>query len=385
MKSFEEEFAEIQQLCQSSEYIREVEQLNRLLSHGDLVLYGAGALGVILASNLKSYGIKAACFCDKNKAGTIEKESGLPIVSPQTLVNDYPGANIVISSSTYADEIKQDLVALGIASERIISEIFFNVVVTSIASLWDSWDVKSHVDDYKRAYGLYHDDISKRIMLERLKCHLTPYPFIPSRHALIAAPINQMYFGVDDITLSHDEVFVDGGMYTGDTTERFFKCVGSNYKHYYGFEPDRKNADTAGRNFAGKPDVTICAKGLWSSETRLLFSEDLGSVSHLNEMGDAFVDVTALDIYFSKYVSTPPPHEVPTLIKMDIEGAELEAVKGAEHIIREHKPKLAISVYHKPEDIYTLPEFIYNCRDDYKFYLRHYDAHSICETVLYAV
>jgi len=70
---------------------------------------------------------------------------------------------------------------------------------------------------------------------------------------------------------------------------------------------------------------------------------------------------------------------------MDIEGAELEALKGAERIIREHKPKLAICAYHKPEDIYTLPEFIKGCRDDYRLYLRHYSPYNTFDTVLYAV
>ncbi|MCL1983378.1 MAG: FkbM family methyltransferase, partial [Clostridiales bacterium] len=76
----------------------------------------------------------------------------------------------------------------------------------------------------------------------------------------------------------------------------------------------------------------------------------------------------------------PPP----TYIKMDIEGAELMALKGAENIIRSHKPKLAISAYHKPEDVYTLPMLIRSYRNDYKFYLRHY-TNSLNETVLYAV
>ena len=68
---------------------------------------------------------------------------------------------------------------------------------------------------------------------------------------------------------------------------------------------------------------------------------------------------------------------------MDIEGAELEALKGAEQIIRNFKPKLAICAYHKPEDLYTLPELIKSFRDDYVFYLRHY-TDTLYETVLYA-
>ena len=72
-----------------------------------------------------------------------------------------------------------------------------------------------------------------------------------------------------------------------------------------------------------------------------------------------------------------------TFIKMDIEGAEYAALKGAEKIIREQRPRLAISIYHKPSDIVEIPKLLLEYKDDYKFYLRHYSLIGN-ETVLYA-
>lgn len=69
---------------------------------------------------------------------------------------------------------------------------------------------------------------------------------------------------------------------------------------------------------------------------------------------------------------------------MDIEGAELQALKGAENIIRRYRPKLAICIYHKPEDLYEIPQFIKSCHSDYKFYIRHY-TDIFSELVLYAI
>jgi hypothetical protein len=68
---------------------------------------------------------------------------------------------------------------------------------------------------------------------------------------------------------------------------------------------------------------------------------------------------------------------------MDIEGAELNALKGARRIIEEQTPKLAICVYHKPKDIWEIPQLILDICPRYKFYLRHY-SFSPTETVLYA-
>ena len=70
-------------------------------------------------------------------------------------------------------------------------------------------------------------------------------------------------------------------------------------------------------------------------------------------------------------------------IKMDIEGAELEALKGSENVLREFKPKLAITVYHDFKDFWTIPQFLDGLGLGYRFYLRHFTIHA-GETVLFA-
>ena len=72
-----------------------------------------------------------------------------------------------------------------------------------------------------------------------------------------------------------------------------------------------------------------------------------------------------------------------TFIKMDIEGAEYEALLGAKETIQKNKPKLAISIYHKPEDIISIPKLIKSMVPNYRLYIRHY-SNADNETVLYA-
>ncbi len=76
----------------------------------------------------------------------------------------------------------------------------------------------------------------------------------------------------------------------------------------------------------------------------------------------------------------PPP----SFIKMDIEGFEAEALRGAKKSIAQHKPKLAISIYHKPEDFIVLPELIKSICPSYRFYLDHYTIFD-ADTILYAI
>jgi hypothetical protein len=92
------------------------------------------------------------------------------------------------------------------------------------------------------------------------------------------------------------------------------------------------------------------------------------------------VPVTALDSLFAD----APDSGLPTFIKMDIEGAEKEALRGAKGVIKRNKPKLAICAYHKPEDVYVLPQAIMAIRDDYRFALRQH-VDGLWDTVLYAV
>lgn len=98
--------------------------------------------------------------------------------------------------------------------------------------------------------------------------------------------------------------------------------------------------------------------------------------SRIREDGEEIVNVTSLDKELGD--------EKVTFIKMDIEGSELPAIIGAKNIIIKNKPKLAISVYHKYEDIFEIPEIILKYNPNYKIYLRHY-ATSDSETILYAL
>jgi len=76
--------------------------------------------------------------------------------------------------------------------------------------------------------------------------------------------------------------------------------------------------------------------------------------------------------------------EKATFIKMDIEGAELNALKGSKDTIMKYRPKLAICLYHKPEDIWEIPAYIIQLRNDYKFYIRHYNLWG-SGSILYAI
>ena len=126
-------------------------------------------------------------------------------------------------------------------------------------------------------------------------------------------------------------------------------------------------------------DIICINKGCWSEEATLHFNSQGDMSSGLDINGNEVVEVTTIDnVVGSTRVA---------FIKMDVEGAELEALKGAQNVIRRDMPILAISAYHKQEDFITLIPYIADlCNEEEKYclYLRH---HGIVQTelVIYAV
>ena len=116
--------------------------------------------------------------------------------------------------------------------------------------------------------------------------------------------------------------------------------------------------------------------GLWDREDILKFEAADGGFSTIKNTGNMEIKVVSLDDFLNGQEAT--------YIKMDIEGAELKALKGAKNTITKYKPKLALCIYHKPLDIIEIPLYLKTIEPRYKFYLRHY-SNFHTETVLYAI
>lgn len=172
------------------------------------------------------------------------------------------------------------------------------------------------------------------------------------------------------------EIVVDAGCYDGATALRFLKWGGDRIRHIYSFEFDPINAAKCEENLRQYADkITLVKKGTWDKDEIIYTNARGGGSSNVISEGNTQVQLASIDNELA---------EVPvTFIKMDIEGAELKSLIGAKNIIIKNHPRLAICVYHKPEDIYEIPGYILSLVPEYKFYLRHYSSRD-WETVLYA-
>ena len=171
---------------------------------------------------------------------------------------------------------------------------------------------------------------------------------------------------------SEDEIYVDGGAYDGDSVRWFIDRTFNKFKKIYAFEPGLTFGKLTENFIEDKRIKCICA-GLYSKNGWLKFNNS----ERESKFGEGIYEVPIRTI--------DSLNDEITMIKMNIEGSEIEALKGAAKTIKEHLPKLAISVYHRPSDLWEIPKLINELSDDrYKLYLRQHDI-GVIETVLYAI
>lgn len=187
----------------------------------------------------------------------------------------------------------------------------------------------------------------------------------------------KQYFDLPYLKLSDNEVFLDIGGFSGETSEQFIKETKGKYKRIYVFEPNKELAEKCRNRLSKYDNCEVIEKGCWSETTELGFNcAGEGSSIADGDNIEFIIETTSIDEVIAG-------NEV-TYIKMDIEGAEYEALLGAEKTIKKYSPKLAISIYHKRLDIWRIPLLLLSYNPNYRFYLRTY-SFSGNDTVLYAI
>jgi FkbM family methyltransferase len=210
--------------------------------------------------------------------------------------------------------------------------------------------------------------------------------FSPEQTFILYDTYLPQYFDREVMIPSANEIFVDAGALNMRTSVDFIAWCGGSYNAIYAFEPEpnqyRLCAEILGKNPALTPSkIHLYRAGLSSETATLRFDPHYPGSSHVDPSGTEEIEAVSLDEVLRGGEGEGGPV---TFIKMDIEGSELEALKGARNTIIKWRPRLAICVYHKPEDILEIPAYILDIAPWYKMYIRHYSTIQT-ETVLLCV
>ncbi len=231
-------------------------------------------------------------------------------------------------------------------------------------------DIYDNIAKYEWVYDHLADDVSRQHFAKVVRFRLS----MDVEHMRgLTFSIDRQYFE-EFLPLRPGDVFVDGGGHDG-LTSIMFANLNKAYKKIYYFEPVPAMMDVSRRNLSDLRDIQFIQKGLYSCNDRLRFNIDAGMQSHLSLDGSIEVDVASLD----NEVNDPV-----TFVKLDIEGAEYEALQGAAEHIRSDTPLMAVCIYHDQRDFWRIPLRVLEINDRYSIYVRHY-TESIRETVMFFV
>ncbi|HEX7182980.1 MAG TPA: FkbM family methyltransferase [Thermoanaerobaculia bacterium] len=178
------------------------------------------------------------------------------------------------------------------------------------------------------------------------------------------------------------DIAIDGGGCWGDTALYLAQRVGPT-GHVHSFEPSPDNLPVFEANLQRNAElasrISVHRNALWKVSDAELSFDPKGPATSVGGTGAATVRSLAIDDLIER-------KSVPRVgfIKMDIEGAELDALRGAERTIRAQRPRLAVTLYHRLGDFVTIPRFLNELELGYRLYIDHFSIKRE-ETVLFAI
>ncbi len=342
------------------------DRISEKLQTGQNYIFGAGNLGKEIYEIFHKNSIYVKAFIDNHPK--FENFCGIPIINLDKIENR--NANIIISSINYMYELEKQAQEYGFTntiSFGTLTEIFNELQSFNPAYNGLREDYIKNKEKYAHLRSMLDDEHSKRVLDTLISYRQT---LDSSVYAKIYDTNSVQYF--EDF-LPNCDVFVDGGSYDGENTVDFISRF-PDYKKIYLFEPDSESIKLAQAKLSEFNNIKYLEYGISDESKVLKFDSRHNFGSVISETGTTEIKCVSLDDIVQEDYA---------YIKLDIEGAELDAINGAQRLISNGSP-LAICVYHKPQDIWELPARIKELYPKYKFKLRHYSS-CIFETVLYAI
>jgi FkbM family methyltransferase len=362
--------------------VRAVDAWPALSKGKKLVLFGAGQLGRSSLRKLIELEYEVVAFCDNNPALWGRTVQGVEILSPATAAERYSETLPFVVSIWRAEgthrflDTREQLKALGIESVVHLGVVFWHHPETFLP--YFAMDLPHKVlesaDSILKAFDLFQEPESQQEFVAQIawrlsldfECLRPPCPdpeyFIPS----IFPPIP-------------GEGLVDGGAFDGDSFSHFAAYSPQRGPAWL-FEPDPGNFEALNTRLAalGGPadsDVQAFNQALGRGAGWLDFEANGTASARVSSKGGVRVPVVALDDVL--------PIDAKALLKLDIEGAEREALEGAQNWIRNTGPRAAICVYHCQDHLWRIPLLLHELRPDYRMVLRCHST-EIFNTICYA-
>lgn len=341
-----------------------------------LVLYGAGNSGRKTLKFLRAMGFKVVAMIDRSAKNAIE---GCPVFHPDdpalsSLVKDGCTAVVtVFNPGVDPLPIQELLQSKGF--HRVVGAVELHQVVTVEDAYWLSTIERMvpTVEDANWLFDRLSDEASQLTLIDAVALRRTHDPL-----RLRFPTIHDQYCPADIPLPKKNVRFIDGGAFNGDTLSNLLE-VGFGFEAIAAFEPDPINymeLSKRARELLTCREISLWPCGLDKTLRQLRFRSTGLASSTIDESGEVIIQTISLDEAL--------PTFKPTYVKLDVEGAEHDALIGMSKILQKDRPALAVSIYHKPADLWELPKLIDKLFPNSQFFLRSH-AWNGFDLVLYVL
>ena len=332
-----------------------------------VLLYGMGNGAQKILAKCQREGIQVADVFASDGFVRGQQFAGFKVKSFYQVCLEYPEALILAAFGTADPEVLARIAAM---------EQAYAVLAPDLALFGESRSILSFGDELEEAYELYEPD-SRAVYINLLNFKIT------GKLSYLRAATSRKAEAYALLQLHGEEVYVDAGAYDGDTIREFLAHLPpvpegeARYRRIIAIEPGPRNYRKlkGWAENSGLPDLELVNAALFNEAADLPFNDKIGRGAYLTAQGRRMVPVQRLDDLIREPV---------TLLKMDVEGVEKEAMEGCRRILRQDKPRLIISAYHRSGDIVTLPRVVKNLNPDYRIALRQHPYIPAWDTNIYA-
>lgn len=332
-----------------------------------IVLYGMGDGADKILRVFAQRGIRAAGVFASDEFVRGHSFAGFPVRTLAQTVEQF-GEDIVIvlSFASQRPEVLEKMYALDARFDVVAPD-----VPVAGEGLFDLDFARAHAGELDEAAGLLADARSREVF-DRMVCFK-----LTGKIACLRAGEDEKEEAFTGILKPHThEHFVDLGAYNGDTIRELLAYTGGAFASVTALEPDKRNFRKLKAFTDGLlGEIWLEQAGAWSEDCTLTFAAKAGRNSRL-AAGGVETRMRAVDSVLGGRPCT--------LLKLDVEGAERQALEGAAQTIARWKPRLNVACYHRNEDLFALPLQIHALCPEYELYLRHHPYVPAWDVNLYA-
>ena len=344
-----------------------------------LALFGAGEFGQLVLRRLRKVGAEPCCFSDNNPSIWNTMVNGVEVLSPAAAAERYgQTASFVVTVFNGSSALRQ-LTELGCKRVLPATPLFWKYPAEFMPDLGigEPERIVEDEDQIRQCFTLLSDDQSRKELCDQISWRYWMEPqYLP-----LPENSGEIYFPTNLVKDNDAEVFVDCGAFDGDSIRSFLRR-GQIFSHLYALEPDAQSRAllsnfiaTLSADMQQKVTVWPYVVGDLDGHVSFVATGDVASKVSSSKTGLS-IESLKLDSLARRFT--------PTYIKMDIEGAEPDALAGAGNLLRSAQPVLAICLYHRLEHLWQIPNLIHSLSPGYSIFLRRY-AEDGWEQVCYAV